>query len=235
MIKTKSFEYKDIDDLINCFKITIKPKMHGNNGKFTDFTKADKEEYAEIISWLKENGYYIEQFPNVINKQSDLQSFAYNEIREYIRNQKNYKITDSIPWADRRELVNDLIIKKKNDNQVFEIDKDLNNKIKQIANGRGSLEQQTEDDQLATLNNCIEYLLKQEKTFIRVDSSIFYNYFENEDIKKYRKDTQIFRHAHHIALEERKKWSKDRKIFYIRLGIIIVTEIYQKILKKQLL
>ena len=43
---------------------------------------------------------------------------------------------------------------------------------------------------------------------------------------KYRKDTHIFRHVSNEALEEKSKRSSDKKQFYIRLGVIMITAIY---------
>ncbi|MGC9651008.1 hypothetical protein ACO2FA_13090 [Staphylococcus warneri] len=105
----------------------------------------------------------------------------------------------------------------------------MNTTINKIANGRGGLEHQTVDDQLGTLNNCIEYLLKKGGKFKDVSESVFYEFLNNTDIMKYRKDTHIFRHASTEALEEKSKWSNAKKQFYIRLGVIMVTAIYDDI------
>lgn len=102
----------------------------------------------------------------------------------------------------------------------------MNTTIDKIANSRGGLEDQTIDDQLATLNNCIEYLLKEEGKFKDVPESVFFGFLNNKDVMKYRKDTHIFRHASTETLDEKVKWSNDKKQFYIRLGIILITEIY---------
>ncbi|MEJ7535141.1 hypothetical protein, partial [Staphylococcus hominis] len=85
-----------------------------------------------------------------------LERFAYDEIKDKIRAIKSYNSGDSIPWADRRALINELDIIKESGDTFFEVEKDLNNTINAIANGRGGLEHQTVDDQLGTLNNCIE-------------------------------------------------------------------------------
>lgn len=116
---------------------------------------------------------------------------------------------------------------KKNSDTFFEVEEDLNTTINKIANSRGGLEDQTIDDQLATLNNCIEYLLKEEGKFKDVPESVFYVFLNNKDVMKYRKDTHIFRHASTETLDEKMRWSNDKKQFYIRLGIIMITAIYK--------
>lgn len=72
-------------------------------------------------------------------------------------------------------------------------------------------------------------MLKKEDTFKDISTSVFYDFFDNKDIMKFRKDTHIFRHASNEALDEKSKWSSDKKQFYIRLGIIMVTAIYNDI------
>lgn len=230
MIKIGEYQYNDFGDLVESFKKTLEPKFEKTNRfKFTDLTIEDEKEYKVILKWLLNNGYYIKQFPNVVKKQTPLNRFAYDEIKAKIRVDKSYHPHDSIPWADRRELINELEIVKKNSDVFFEVEKDLNNTINKIANGRGGLEHQTVDDQIVTLNNCMEYLLKEDGKFKDVSETVFYGYFDTKDIMKYRKDTHIFRHASSEALEEKNKWSKEKKQFYIRLGIIMVTAIYNDI------
>lgn len=227
LIVLSNYEYEDIETLFASFQETLKPKRHGAK-KFNDLTIEDEREYTEIIKWLKGKGYYIKQFPNVIQKQQSLNSFAYDEIRNYIRVNKNYGASDSIPWSDRRELITNLKLCKRGDHSSFDVNKDLDHIIKDISNGRGHLDTQTVDDQLATLCNCIEYFLKEKKKFKEISSDLFYGFLDNNDLKKFRKDTQIFRHATKETLEERRFWDDNRKKFYIRLGINMVTEIHQK-------
>ncbi|CAG7915082.1 hypothetical protein [Mammaliicoccus sciuri] len=230
MINIGEYQYNDFYDLEENFKKTLEPKF-GNKNRlmYTDMTIDDEKEYKEILKWLLNNGYYIKQFPNVIKKQTSFKRFACDEIKAKIRKNKKYSSEDSIPWVDRRELINELEIIKKNSDTFFEVEEDLNTTIDKIANGRGGLEHQTVDDQLGTLNNCIEYLLKEEGKFKDVPESVFYDFLNNKDIMKYRKDTHIFRHASTEALVEKSKWSNDKKQFYIRLGVIMITAIYNDI------
>lgn len=227
MIKIGEYQYNDFNDLEENFKRTLEPKFDIKNRlMYTDMTIDDNKEYEQILKWLLNNGYYIKQFPNVIQKQMSLKRFAYDEIKEKIRKNEGYSFEDSIPWFERRKLINELEIIKKSNDTFFEVEEDLNTTIIKIANGRGGLEHQTVDDQLGTLNNCIEYLLKKGGKFKDVSESVFYEFLNNTDIMKYRKDTHIFRHASTETLEEKSKWSNAKKQFYIRLGVIMVTAIY---------
>ena len=73
-----------------------------------------------------------------------------------------------------------------------------------------------------------EYLLKEKSGFKEISSEIFYDFLDEEEVKKFRKDTHAFRHGNSEAIAERKSWSDSKKIFYVRLGIIIITNIYNK-------
>ncbi|WP_437199636.1 hypothetical protein [Staphylococcus aureus] len=114
MINLGEYQYNDFYDLEENFKKTLEPKFDNKNRlMYTDMTIDDEKEYREILKWLLNNGYYIKQFPNVIKKQTSLKRFACDEIKAKIRKNKKYNSKDSIPWADRRELINELEIVKK--------------------------------------------------------------------------------------------------------------------------
>lgn len=224
MIIIDDFKYNDIDELFSAFQQTLRPK-YNEKPKFKDFTYADREEYNSILRWLKENNYYIDLFPNVIQKQQPFESFAYDEIRAYIRKKNNLDSSASIKWADRNELIDSFKLLKRDDN-IFEIEKSLDEVIKEISSGVFSI--QSKDQQLSILCNCIEYFLKNDNnSFNEINSEIFYNYFDNNDLKRFRKETQIFRHASKSVINERKLWSNDKKQFYIRLGINMITILHK--------
>lgn len=98
--------------------------------------------------------------------------------------------------------------------------------MKEIAMGAGSFDGQSQENKLAILNNCVEYLLKDKNKFRKVESHIFYDFLNESDVKKFRKETHVFRHHDREAINAREGWSKRKKDFYIRMGIIIVTEVY---------
>lgn len=228
MIKINEYQYNDIDELFSAFQQTLKPKSK-DKPKFKDFTYADRDEYTVILKWLKENNYYIDLFPNVIQKQQSFQSFAYDEIRAYIRKQKQLDSKSSIKWSDRIELIESLNLLKKDD-VVFQVEKSLDEIIKEISNG--SFATQNRDEQLATLCNSIEYLLKNDKAkFNKINSAIFYDYFNNEDLQRFRKETQVFRHAAKGDIDKRRSWSDSKKQFYIRLGVNMITVLHNEMIK----
>lgn len=232
MITIGPYIYNDEEDLISSFKNTLKPKYAGKKSdKFSDFSDQDFEEYSCLILWLKENHYRIQEFPNVIQNEVDLKSFAYDKIKSYFH--KKVSNNDStFTWKARREIIDDLNIIKFMDTPEFEISKDIEKVIKEISTGARSFYEMKMDEKLQTLNNAIEYILKKGERYLAIDNDIFYGYLEENDIKNFRNETQIFRHASEVAINERKLWSKTKKIFYIRLGIILVTNISEEDLEK---
>jgi len=66
MISLDNFQYENEDSLIAAFKNTIKPLMSKERVNGSDFSENDIKEYNKITKWLKEQDYYIVQFPNVI-------------------------------------------------------------------------------------------------------------------------------------------------------------------------
>lgn len=233
MISIGPYIYQDEDDVISSFKNTLKPKYGGKkSNKFSDFTDDDFEEYSFLISWLKENNYRIKEFPNVIQNEVDLKSFAYDKIRNLYYKQigDNNK---SVTWQARRDIIESLNFIKYKDAPEFELSEDIEEIIKEISTGEKSFYVMKIDEKLENLNNAIEYILKKGKKYQTVDDTTFYGFLNENDIKRFRNETQVFRHASQKTIDERKTWSDEKKIYYIRLGIIMVTNIYKKEIEDQ--
>lgn len=218
MITINHYTYRDENDIIESFKNTLKPKYKSDT-EFSDFNKQDHVEFQSIMGWFKENDYFIEQFPNVILQQLNLNAFGVDVIKGEI--QKTQTGT-TVRWQDRRKLIDSLVIKRKQDFPAFQLNEDIQQIIENILERKGEFYNMTKTEQLATLNNCIEYLLKDGKNFKAVDSSLFYDYINENDIRRFRQETQVFRHHSKESIEERKLWIESKREFYIRLGLIIV-------------
>lgn len=138
-----------------------------------DIVSDNNKEYKEILKWLFKNNYYIEQLPNVVRQQIPLEKVVLCEVKEKIRINNNYDYGETIEYYKIMEFVSELKITKEN-HASFKIDEDLNDIIEEIANYRGILENQTIEDQLATLNNCIEYFLNTGKRYNDVTENLYY-------------------------------------------------------------
>src|SRR5699024_7962607 len=158
--------YQNEEELIQSFRDILKPKYNSTNksNKFSDYTNEDFAEYNWIMPWLKENNYIIEEFPNVIERQLDLKAFGYDSIRNY-----HYKnigdSTGTVTWQARRSIIDSLNIKSTTDSPLFEMDKSINEIIKEISTGKGEFHIKETEEQLAVLNNTLEYLLKKDKKY----------------------------------------------------------------------
>src|SRR5699024_10811470 len=213
MLTIDKYSYANEETVINEFKDTLKPKYGGVKwDKFTDYTVADIEEYSAIMPWLKENEYYIEEFPNVIHQQLGLKEFGYDTIRSRIYIERG-NTNGSVAWEERRQLIDSLTIKKRNDFPVFKSKPEIEEIIKEVSSGKGELHTLRLDEQLSVLNNTIEYLLKEKNGFKKVNQEIFYGFIDEEKIIKFRKDTHIFRHGFKEAITERREWSEMKKKF----------------------
>ena len=228
MINLSNYRYKSHDAIIYSFKEILKPKYGGNKSKIhSDYWDSDFEEYQVIMPWLKKNDYYIEEFPNVIQNQVDLKTLGYDMIRNKVQFNSETS-AGSVAWEQRRQLIDSLTIKKRNDFPAFSIQTSVKEIIREVSIGKGELHTLELDEQLVLLSNTIEYLLKEKSGFKEISSEIFYDFLDEEEVKKFRKDTHAFRHGNSEAIGERKSWSDSKKIFYVRLGIIIITNIYNK-------
>lgn len=226
MISLGNYNYEDDDTIINSFKEILKPKYSGEKSdKFSDYTVHDFEEYKTIMPWLKENDYYIEEYPNAIQNQVGLKTLGYDMIRSTIQ-QEIGNSTDSVRWDDRRRLIDSLTIKKRNDFPAFNLQTKVKEIIREVSIGKDELHTLELDQQLALLNNTIEYLLKEKSGYKSIQKEVFYGFMGEEEVKKFRNDTHIFRHGSSESILERKRWSENNKVFYVRLGIIIITNIY---------
>lgn len=229
MIHLGDFSYKNDDDIINTFKEVLKPKYGGKkSSKFSDYIVSDFEEYQVIMPWLKKNDYFIEEFPNAIQNQVSLKTLGYDMIRSKILRDSGQS-AGSVSWEDRRLLIDSLTIKKRNDFPVFKLQSDIKEIIREVAIGKGELHNLELDEQLALLNNTIEYLLKAESGYRPLSKDTFYGFIGEKEVKKFRGDTQIFRHGSKQAIFERKSWTENKKKFYARLGVMIITNIYNNI------
>lgn len=222
MIKIGDFEYKDEEEVIESFRELLKPKTSPH---FSDYSNGDIIEFAGIMEWLHLNKFVIREFPNAIQRKMSLKAFGSDTIRSYITTNKPE--LNKAPWSERRAVVDSLTIERKYDDSSFEVNPEIDDIMKDIAMGTGNFQGHSKENKLAMLNNCVEYLLKDGKKFQKIDSSIFYGFLDEADVIKFRRDTHVFRHHDKGTMNEREQWSDHKKDLYIRLGIIIVTEIFK--------
>ncbi len=214
-----SFEFKFYDDheAIQKFRSLCMPPDK----------KSEEEgiQFILICYYLKNRGYYIKEFPRLLDRPTTLGDFAYNDVRTFIHTKHNY--SGAVAWADRRTLINQLVFEIKNDFQPLE--EDIKIIIQKISTRGAEFDEMPIDERLATLNNLLENLLKKDDGFINVDyEKIFLNYITDDIVKKYRKSIQCFRHGAEASIEERKTFTEEHKKFLVDYGILISNYIYKQ-------
>lgn len=222
-IKEEELKFFDDDEIIEKFKSLCQPR---NN-----YSNLDNTKFILICYYLMKNNYYIKQFPLYLEKTIKSQDFdklgyfAYDVVRNYLFKQGKQDIKGRITWQVRKDLINELeFIKTK---EVYNVDKSIDSMIRKISPRNASFNDMPIDEKLSTICNLIELLLKgSNNKFETINYEDFaFNFIDNEDIKKYRKKIQCFRHASLNSLEERKQFSNEQKEFLVDYGYLICKHI----------
>ena len=224
MIIINGVEYINVDNVFRRVKELLKPTP--DKSTYIDgYTLGKQQDYQYISQWLHQNGYYMEQLPNAFSDGASLVQVGNGLIRSAIQTMNN-DFENNVLWAERMAYIEKLTLKNNNITDVIvPIKTDLMDIIKNISNRNASFMELSLNEKLSNLNNAIEYLLKPGKHFESVEESIFYGFLNNDDVIKFRKETQMFRHASPTSMQERENFSKEKKEFYVGVGILIVTAI----------
>lgn len=201
--------------------------------KIKDYVKPPddrtEEEYSDFILlcyYLNKQGYYITRFPEFLERPTNLHDFSYNKVRTEIQKETNdYGL---VRWAERRAFVDSMTFKKKNNSVAVNVKEDINELFVKVSTRGAEFENMTADEKLQHIKNILENLLKD----IGYKNVIFENftmgYITSEQVLKFSKKLQCFRHGSKESLEERKSYTDDEKQFMIDYGLTIlaVAKIY---------
>lgn len=206
----EDFKYYDEKELINRFKVLTYPS--------NDYPEPVNMEFIMICFYLNNENYYIEQFPNFLERPTNVVDFSL-EIREYILAQGNSP--GEVAWATRRNVANNLKFSKK-DNTNIKVSDNLNQLFKKISNRNADFILMSEDEKLEEINNVIENILKINNKWADIDyKNESFDFISNDSVIKYRKLIHCFRHGSEDSIKEREKISKNQKEFLINYGITI--------------
>lgn len=203
----------DISEIITEFKKLLYPYNKG-------FSIED-ETFIYLCFYLYINGYYIEEFPNFLERPTDRWDLSYNKIRSaIISNDGGY--SGRVAWEDRRTFVNNLSFKK---NKSINVSEKIDVMIKNISTRNATFEEMAINEKLKEICNCIEYLLKKDGNFENIDYNFSCGYLTDEIVKKFRNRLECFRHATVESLKERDNYTEIQKSFLIDYGILIINYI----------
>lgn len=213
--------YYDDLEIIEEFRIMIDPKNENN------ITLHLNEKFILMCFYLYNNGYTIKQFPNFLerpNKKCALYDFLYNNMHKQISATKNIEV-DKIKERDKRNLISELIFEK----NKYDINNNIDDIFKKISTRNASFNQMTDDEKLKEICNAIEYLLKKDDKFKKLDYGDCFEILDDLEIKKIRNKLECFRHSSNEAIMERKNINTFQKDLLIRYGIFIIETISKKI------
>ena len=219
--KNELYEIFDLEEAIKKFKDLCEPSLNINDYK-------NKKWFYLLAFYLYRNGYFIEEFPHVLERPPlEPTNFTYNNIRDRAF-ELGLDENGTVRYQIRRKIVTNLNFKRKNEN--LEIEEDINLLFKKISTRNAQFEEMSSDEKLKEIGNLIENMLKENGDYKKLDyKEIGFDYIDDEIIKKYRKQVQCFRHATEEALDERKNFSVEQKLFLIDYGIVIIKTIYKLI------
>ena len=219
-IEKDNIIYDDIE-AIDTFKELLLPYNLSN--PYID-TKLDHK-FILLCFYLNDNGYYIEQIPNYLERPTNRWDLSYNIIRERIIKERG--TSGKVTWEERRIYVDKLKILKK---EYFEISDESEKILREVSTRDAKFIAMEIDEKLEAICNSIEYLLKpsEKGDYVDIDYSDSNDYLSNEIVMKFRSDLQCFRHSTKKHLEKRKQISEYTKNFYIKFGLVIIDYIIKK-------
>ncbi|EAC7182289.1 hypothetical protein CG492_14920 [Listeria monocytogenes] len=182
------------------------------------YNMEDNCKFILICHYLYQNKYVIEEFPELLENPVSLSDFAYGQVRTYLI---AHGVGDSsrVAWQDRRNLVNTLKFKIL---ENFYVQSEINQLFLIVSTRSAEFQAMTNEEKLKEIANLLEYLLKDGKKFITLDTETIYcGFISNEQITAYRKKIQCFRHSSVDSLAER-EFLKDNIEFLISYGLAIL-------------
>lgn len=217
------FDVFDEEEAIELFRKILQPE--------NDYSKND-DLYLLLSFYLYKQGYIIEEFPRILERPAkSLSEFAYTTIRTKLLSLGKSRPNGEVPYIERKKYIAAMHFKK-NPSLLLNVNDEINKMFKRISTRSSDFYTMKTDEQIQEISNLIENMLKKDGEFIKAEyNEIAFDYINDEQIKKYRKQTQCFRHSTDEAIEERKKFTQDQKMFLIQYGILVITIIYNLLYK----
>jgi hypothetical protein len=197
-------------EAINKFRILTQPQ--------NSYGAEENCKFILICHYLYQNKYVIEEFPELLENPMTLSEFAYNQVRTYLIS-RGIGNSNRVAWQDRRDLINTLKFKIL---ENFYVQSEINQLFQIVSTRSAEFQAMTNEEKLKEIANLLEYLLKDGKKFITLNTdSIYCGFISNDQITAYRKKIQCFRHSSMDSLVERESL-KDNIEFLISYGLAIL-------------
>lgn len=175
-----------------------------------------------------------------------------NKLRQIFDTEPNFKVVKLINallnyYEDYKmkdgEILTEYEIKKindiKKDIEGLEADgenvviyEEVDELIQKISTRNARFNNMALDEKLKEIGNLIEYLLKDNGKFIKLNyNDISVGFVDDGDVRELRKKVQCFRHSSKESIIERGKYTEQQKLFMVEFGIIICNLIYNELKK----
>lgn len=208
------------DESIQEFKAIIQPD---NEPYYKE--RSQNKKFILICYYLNYQGYYLNQFPDLLQNPTSLWDFANSKIRNHlIINGKDKNGT--VEWSERRILIEEL--KFNNQDKIkTNFDRTVEETFKRISTRGAKFDNMSEHEKLKEIANYLEYILKEGTRYKKVEQKDMLDLLSDDIIKRYRKILQCYRHATEDSLEERQQLA-GKEHFLIYLGISIIHGLYKE-------
>lgn len=211
----------DEQDAIDKFKELIQP--YNPNNPIID--TVNDNDFIYLCNYLNDIGYYIEEFPNFLERPTERWNLSYDKIRKKIIERDGY--SGKVAWADRSVFVENLKFIKKNKQKVSD---DVAKTLKIVSTRGAEFNNMSLDEKLEAICNSIEYLLKTNK---KSNKFIVLDYTDtdlsDDIVKGYRNKLECFRHSTKEDIDKRANYTDSQKDFFINYGLVIIDYINKKI------
>lgn len=211
--------FYDDKELILEFKKFLKKKIT------EEITYRDEIRFILISFYLQDSGYYIEQFPEYLERpyaKAALPELLFNKMDCYLENFKKYNKKEFN--MEKIKLINYLRFIKKN----YNISDNVEEIFKTISTRNASFNSMSEEEKLKEICNGIEFLLKENNKFKEYEYSEHLDIINNQKIIDFRKKLECFRHSSKESIKEREQFNSFEKDLMIRYGIFIIETIKMK-------
>lgn len=217
----------DEQDAIDKFKDLIQP--YNPNNPMID--TVNDNNFIYLCNYLNDIGYYIEEFPNFLERPTERWDLSYDKIRKKIIERDGYN--GKVAWASRSVFVENLKFIKKNKHRVSD---DVAKTLKIVSTRCAEFNNMSLDEKLEAICNSIEYLLKPHKKsdkFIVLDYTDTDGYLSDDIVKGYRNKLECFRHSTKEDINKRSNYTDSQKDFFINYGLVIIDYINRKMIDDQ--
>ena len=212
----------DEKEAIEKFKELIKP--YNPRNPMVDIP--NDNEFIYLCNYLNDIGYYIEEFPDFLERPNDRWNLSYDKIREKIIERDGY--SGKVAWADRSIFVENLKFVKRNNYKIIDSTEEV---LKKVSTRNADFIKMSLNEKLEAICNSIEFLLKTHKKsdkFIVLNYDDSFGYLSDEIVKGFRNKLECFRHSTKEDIAVRDNYTDDQKDFLINYGLLIIDFICKK-------